>query len=157
MKIWSSPGESRGEDALDIMAGGSGPLLQGNEYTGSLYEPGTSETYHLRGSEVYSDLYYANGSVEALTGYGVINSTLYTKSGSTYKELPYKKYYVNGTVQTIYRRGNKYPDTLYVSGGDVTVRRQGDLMKAALYYGGTQRANLKLATFTTREGTALGG
>ena len=120
-------------------------------------EPGTSETYHLRGSEVHSDLYYANGSVEALTGYGVINSTLYTKSGSTYKELPYKKYYVNGTVQTIYRRGNRYPDTLYVSGGDVTVRRQGDLMKVALYYGGTQRANLKLATFTTREVTALGG
>ena len=106
---------------------------------------------------VRSDLYYANGSVEALTGYGVINSTLYTKSGSTYKELPYKKYYVNGTVQTIYRRGNRYPDTLYVSGGDVTVRRQGDLMKVALYYGGTQRANLKLATFTTREVTALGG
>ena len=49
------------------------------------------------------------------------------------------------------------PDTLYVSGGDVTVRRQGDLMKVALYYGGTQRANLKLATFTTREVTALGG
>lgn len=139
------------------MAGGSGPLLQGNEYTGSLYELGTSETYHLRGSEVYSDLYYANGSVEALTGYGVINATLYTKSGSTYKELPYKKYYVNGTVKTIYRRGNKYPDTLYVSGGDVTVRRQGDLMKVALYYGGTRRANLKLATFTTREVTALGG
>ena len=106
---------------------------------------------------MYSDLYYANGSVEALTGYGVINSTLYTKSGSTYKELPYKKYYVNGTVQTIYRRGNRYPDTLYVSGGDVTVRRQGDLMKVALYYGGTQRANLKLATFTTCEVTALGG
>ena len=42
-------------------------------------------------------------------------------------------------------------------GGDVTVRRQGDLMKVALYYGGTQRANLKLATFTTREVTALGG
>ena len=95
--------------------------------------------------------------MEALTGYGVINSTLYTKSGSTYKELPYKKYYVNGTVQTIDRRGNRYPDTLYVSGGDVTVRRQGDLMKVALYYGGTQRANLKLATFTTREVTALGG
>ena len=114
------------------MAGGSGPLLQGNEYTGSLYEPGTSETYHLRGSEVHSDLYYANGSVEALTGYGVINSTLYTKSGSTYKELPYKKYYVNGTVQTIYRRGNRYPDTLYVSGGDVTAGAADDWFRHCL-------------------------
>ena len=80
-----------------------------------------------------------------------------SRAGMAKPPLPYKKYYVNGTVQTIYRRGNKYPDTLYVSGGDVTVRRQGDLMKVALYYGGTQRANLKLATFTTREVTALGG
>lgn len=92
--------------------------------------------------------------MNALTDYGVINSTLYTASG---KALPYTKYYVNGTVSTIYKRGNKYPDTLYVSGGEVTVRKQGNLLKTTLYYAGTKRASLKLATFTTREITALGG
>ena len=131
--------------------------MQGEEYTSPLYEPGSSETYHLRGSQVYSDLYYANGSVQALTGYGVINATLYTKSGSTYKALSYSKYYVNGTVSTIYKRGSKYPDTLYLGGGDVTVRKQGNLLKTALYYAGTNRASLKLATFTTREVPAVGG
>ena len=98
--------------ALEIETDGDGPVLQGEEYTAPLYEPGTSETYRLRGSEVYSDLYYAGGSVEALTGYSIINSTLYTKSGSTYKALPYTKYYVGGSAGTIYKRGNQYPDTL---------------------------------------------
>lgn len=132
-------------------------MLQGSEYTSPLYEPGSSETYNLRGSQVYSDLYYANGSVEALTGYGIINKTLYTKNGETYTALSYSRFYVGGTVSTIYKRGNKYPDTLYLSGGDVTVRKQGNLLKTALYYAGTKRANLNLATFTTREVTALGG
>ena len=132
-------------------------MLQGEEYTAPLYEPGASETYRLRGSEVYSDLYYAGDSVEALTGYSIINSTLYTKSGSTYKELPYTKYYVGGSTGTIYKRGNQYPDTLYVGGEEVTVRRQGNLLTAPLFYAGKRRANLKLATFTTREVTALGG
>ena len=50
-----------------------------------------------------------------------------------------------------------YIDTLYLGGGDVTVRKQGNLLKTALYYAGTKRASLKLATFTTREVTALGG
>ncbi len=155
---WSSLGESRGKKhALEIETDGDGPVLQGEEYTAPLYEPGTSETYRLRGGEVYSDLYYAGGSVEALTGYSIINSTLYTKSGSTYKALPYTKYYVGGSAGTIYKRGNQYPDTLYVGGEEVTVRRQGNLLTAPLFYAGRRRANLKLATFTTREVTALGG
>ncbi len=44
-----------------------------------------------------------------------------------------------------------------MSAAVTTVRRQGDLMKVALLLRGTQRANLKLATFTTREVTALEG
>ena len=112
--------------ALEIETDGDGPVLQeAKECPAHLYEPGTSETYRLRGSEVYSDLYYAGGSVEALTGYSIINSTLYTKkSGSTYKALPYTKYYVGGSADTIYKRGNQYPDTLYVGGEEVIVRRR---------------------------------
>lgn len=71
--------------------------------------------------------------------------------------MPYTKYYVGGSAGTIYKRGNQYPDALYVGGEEVIVRRQGNLLTAPLFYAGRRRANLKLATFTTREVTALGG
>ena len=139
------------------MAGGSGPLLQGTNTPDRFTSRGTSETYHLRGSEVHSDLYYANGSVEALTGYGVINSTLYTKSGSTYKRAAAQKVLCERHRPDNLQARKQIPRYAVLSAAVTYGAQAGRFDESRALLRGTQRANLKLATFTTREVTALGG
>lgn len=142
--------------ALDTSSGsGTGPIIQGQEYTGFLYELGQERTFYLRGSEVTASLYYSGGTETVRLQGSEYTRTLYTKSGNSYTMVTIPLFR-EGSSRTFYKRGSLYSSALFNDGGATTIREQGALFTPALFYAGTRRANLTLAEFTVKKITALG-
>ena len=147
-------GQSRESRALEIETDGDGPVLQGEEYTAPLYEPGREPTAARQRSLFGS--YYAGGSVEALTG-----TASSIRRCIPIADRPTRRCRIpsitSGSGSTLsISAGIHTPDmTPHVGGEEVIVRRQGNLLTAPLFYAAARVTEPWM--FITREVTALGG
>ena len=111
--------------------------IQGAEYTGTLYEPGSSFSYYEQGDEVTSSLYYSGGSETVTLQGSEYTGTLYDSSGNMITIALFRA----GSSRTFYKRGSLYSSALFKEGSKKTITKQGDMYTGALFNQGAAYSN----------------